>query len=94
MTEHEHPQVTRVSLEIWMHDPTTQKYLQCLAWYVEQSVEHMGNGGCVKDTAEQTYRASSVNLAVREALTGCQDVEDILNGHDMLEAVEVTEDGA
>ena len=67
--------------------------MQCLKWYAEQSVEDMGLGGFICETAEETFAQAHATMAARECLDKCQDIEVIFNGHNMLEPLEVPEDG-
>jgi hypothetical protein len=66
--------------------------MQCLKWFEEQTVEHMGNGGCACDTAEETHANTLVNIGIRTCLVIYQDTKQVFDEFKMLEPLEVPED--
>ena len=83
--------ITQVQLEIWLADPVTKVYFQCIRWRVDENIELMGNGDYIHNADPViTQIASQCAIAERETYLGLSDINDILNGHkfNMLEPPE------
>ncbi len=83
--ELQHPQVTRSQLQLWLADPTTKKYLQCLEWSYEQNAEATGMYMFVRGTDEETIHELYRSVGESQCFTHCLDVETTLDRHKMLE---------
>ncbi len=90
---HKYPQVTQAQLELWLTDPTTRKYFQCLAWHVEQNVEFVGGASFISDDSSKTYAQLIGLIGERGGLELAIDYESIFKQHDMLEPHEDIDDG-
>ncbi len=78
--------ISKAQLDIWVDNPVTKTYLQCLDWSAEQCREVLGSGHLI----DSTNNDKSMN-AVHSALGEARGYEksglfiDIFNVHKMLE---------
>lgn len=92
------PIVTPAQFEIWMEDPTTKKYLDCLDMVVQDRVEHLGDAEWVDKDPDINQGIILTNLGERSGLTIAVHPEKVFIACDMLvlpaPKVEGEEDGA
>lgn len=48
--EDKHQRVTQPQYDLWIDNPVTQAYLQCLKWSAEQQEEIIGNGSLIDNS--------------------------------------------
>ena len=76
-------------IEIWLDNPVTKTYLQCLEWSGEQIREALGKGGYVdSDNNDRTCNHVHSALGEAEGLAKAGSPQAILNTHEMLEEEE------
>ena len=88
-----HKRITQAQFDIWINDPTTKTYLQCLKWSAEQMAEVIGNGGFIDSsnndiTVNQLYDS----LGIKSGLLQAADPKPILTIHQLLEEEEEEND--
>ena len=84
--EDKYKRVTQAQLEIWLDNPVTQKYLQCLGWSKEQIQEVLGKGGYIdSDNNDKSMNRIHSALGEQAGLEKAQDPTAILIAHQMLE---------
>ena len=58
-----HKRITQTQYDIWIDDPTTKTYLQCLKWSAEQIAESLGNGAGI-DTSNNDLSMNQISTAM------------------------------
>ena len=76
-------------MEIWLDNPVTNTYLQCLEWSGEQIGEVLSRGGFV-DSTNNDHTSNQIHSAMgrRHGLSEACDPTAILAIHKMLEIPE------
>lgn len=73
------PRTTRAQLQLWLADPTTQRYFQSIEFIRINTCDSMGNGDCYRaEDPVMTQQLSTISMAVRETLVMVQNVETVL----------------
>ena len=81
----QHPRVSLAQLQLWLADPTTQKYKKCLKWLIEQNKEFLGSGDWAVADGDELLTTVSGILGQRDGIELCIDFESVFNKHEMLE---------
>jgi len=73
-------------MEIWLDNPVTKTYLQCLEWSGEQIGEVLSKGGFV-DSTNNDHTSNQIHSALgeQEGLSKACDPTAIFTIHEMLE---------
>lgn len=84
--EDKHKRITQSQFDIWISNPVTKTYLQCLMWSAEQCREVLGSGNLI-DSTNNDKSMNSIHSALGEArgYEKSTQLADILNVHKMLE---------
>ena len=81
-----YPRITQDQISIWLADPVTKTYFQCLHWMKEDVMDDMGKGGCIDSTnSDHTFAKSNVNLGYQQGLTYAYDYKLLFNRFAMVE---------
>ena len=73
-------------MEIWLDNPVTKTYLQCLEWSAEQVSEVLGNEGLIdSENNDHTSNAIHSALGKKRGLLDACDPSTIITLHEMLE---------
>jgi len=79
-------ELTQSQLEIWLNDPVTKTYLQCLWWSQDQVKEVMGSGLLVdRSSMENTYGQIREAEGQKTGLSQAMDIVGQLRRHKMIE---------
>lgn len=81
----QYPRVTQAQLQLWLSDPTTQKFHQCLKWNIEQNKEFLGSGDWANPDGDQMLTTVAGILGQRDGIESCLDFTAVFNRHQMLE---------
>ena len=66
----QYPQVIPEQIQLWLNDPVTKVYLQCLDWFKEEVNESASNGSIVDSScADLTHAMIHQNLGQQQGLT-------------------------
>jgi len=86
MSEDKHKRITKAQFDIWVNDPATRTYFQCLAWSAEQIAEVLGKGGFV-DSKNNDHTSNQIHSALgqKEGLFFARNANRILRVHGMLD---------
>lgn len=84
--EDKHQRISQAQFEIWLENPVTLVYLQCLEWSAEQITEILGNGGYV-DSNNNDRSMNMLHSATGEqgGLKKAGIPRGIMDAHRMLE---------
>ena len=77
---------------MWLADPTTQKYKQCLEWLIEQNKEFLGSGDWAVAVGDELLTTVAGILGQRDGIELCIDFESVFNKHEMLEVEQPEEE--
>ena len=84
--------IVTILFDIWLDNPVTKTYLQCLEWSGEQIAEILGNGGFVDSTNnDRTSNQIHSALGEKEGLIKAGNPNGLLITHEMLEIPEEEE---
>jgi len=79
-------QITQDQLELWLNNPVTKTYLQCLWWSQDQIKEIMGNGNLIdRSSMENTYGQMREAEGQKQGYLSSTDVLGQLMMHSMLD---------
>jgi len=90
-----YPQVTQDQIDLWLSNPVTKAYLDCIKWYCEEVTSTLGDGSCV-DSSNADLTLSHIHLAMgqQQGLESAGDYIDLLSRFKMIEEREETEEAA
>lgn len=84
--EDKHKRISQDQLDIWMDNPVTRTYLQCLEWSAEQISEVLSKGGLVNpENNDHTSNRIHLALGNRIGLSHALNVKGAIIAHEMLE---------
>ena len=83
--EVEYPQVTEIQVEIWLGDPVTKTFIQCLDWSRLDAQEQAGSGELVdSSSADLTHALLHRSLGLQDAYTKLSDPGTVLEYYEMI----------
>ena len=84
--EDKHKRISQAQLDIWLDNPVTKTYLQCLMWCSEQRREIVG-GGALIDATNNDCSMNNIHMTLGEetAFSLASKPEPIFHVHKMLE---------
>ena len=87
--EDKHKRVTQPQFDLWIENPVTKAYLQCLNWSSEQQQEIVGSGGLVDTTNnDKSMNQIQYALGTSNGLQSAVNPLDHLHTHQMIELEE------
>ena len=94
-SQDKYPRVTQAQLELWLSDPTTQKYLMCCGFACKDIDNFMSHGGYVHMTDPNiTHLEHHRALTRKEVYSELSDPATVLNKYVLLEAKEVDDEAS
>jgi len=79
-------------VELWLKDPVTRTYLQCLWWSQDQLREALGNGAGINlASMEETFSKTVITEGKKQGYMSALAVQDELRRHEMLDPEAVIE---
>ncbi len=84
-----HKRITQAQFDIWIDNPVTIAYLQCLEWSAEQNGEVVENGSLI-DTSNNDLSMNRIQYAngVKFGFNSATNPVEHFNTHQMLELEE------
>ena len=81
-----HKRFSQAQMEIWLDNPVTKIYLQCLEWSGEQAEEIAGNGSVI-DIGNNDRSMNSIHslFGQKIGLTTASKPIALFNAHQMIE---------
>lgn len=81
-----YPKVMKDSVKIWLNDPITKTYLQCLNFYSEQLKESRAIGGFVDaESNDATIRRLFLNMGAEDATNTLASPYELMSAYNMIE---------
>ena len=86
MSEDKHKRATQAQFDIWIDNPVTRVYLQCLKWSAEQAEEIAGNGSLI-DSSNNDLSMNHIHgvMGQKIGLITASNPESLFNTHEMIE---------
>jgi hypothetical protein len=79
------PRLTQAQYELWIDQPVTKQYLQCLEWSGERIAEALGRGGFVNSrNNDETCNSIHSALGEVEGLLKASEPFEIFIEHEMI----------
>ena len=84
-----HKRLSQAQFDIWIDNPVTKVYLQCLEWSAEQAEEIAGSGSLI-DSSNNDLSMNHIHgvMGQKIGLTTASNPEQLLNTHKLLEEEE------
>lgn len=83
--EDKYPRISQAQFDIWIDNPVTKTYLQCLEWSGEQVEEVLGKGGYIDPSNNDLSMNRVYNaLGQKTGLTNASKPWDIMITHEMI----------
>ena len=84
-----HKRLSQPQFDIWIDNPVTRAYLQCLKWSAEQAAEIAGNGSLI-DSSNNDRSMNNIHgvMGQKTGLNTASDPESLFRTHEMLEIPE------
>lgn len=90
--EVEHPQVTEVQVALWLAEPTTRTFLQCVEWKRLDTRDAAGSGEIVDSSnSDLTHALIHRALGQQDVFQEIQNPESILDHYGMIDHPEPEE---
>lgn len=90
--EDKYKRVTQAQFDLWIDNPVTKTYLQCLEWSAEQIAESLGKGSNV-DSSNNDLSMNIIHSRLGEKvglLKAANPIDQFIT-HEMLEDKEIQE---
>ena len=82
----QYKQLSQSQVELWLNNPVTKAYLQCLWWSQDQISEVIGSGDLFdRGSMENTFRQLAEAEGEKNGYLGALRVVEELNRHEMLD---------
>ena len=80
-----YPRISRDGIRLWLEQPETKAFLQCLAWYREQLEDVRKAAGFVADTHDKTTENLYRNLGADQCAGDFERAESLLEMYGLIE---------
>ena len=81
----QYPQVTQEQIDLWLTNPVTKTYLQCLEWFNADVIDEASTGSIVDTaSADVTHAMIHMNLGHQQGLNTAMNHQELLSRYDMV----------